>query len=264
MKLLSLLVLLFGLAGCVHAPPREATGLTAEVFWRDQALRRSRLSVISAKLRLRYEAHKDGVSGRGRLLTQLPSGLRLELRDPLGRVQYQVTIDGEQFAAYYPSQKRVYLDAKAGAEYMKRFLGVSFSFRDLHSLLMGILPDSFSGNALQGWDWDSGAGLYRARLEKNGVKLALGIDPDSAALRELTWESARDSARVTYQDFFPCCGSPLETNRPRLGGLVSVKLDKARSQVEAEWEDVVMVEPTKDGETFRPTLPADVKRVALP
>lgn len=252
--------LLIFLGGCTHLPPRQPTGLTANDFWKDQVLRRKLTGSISAKLRLRYEAHKEGISGKGRLLTQAPNQLRLELRDPLGRVQYLVTLSGSQFAAYYPTQKRAYRDSSGGMQYMKRFLGFPFSFRDLESLLVGVLPPSISSDRFETWGWVPDKEVYRGVSSKDGAVLVCDVDPDTAAIRSLQWESGKEVAIVTYSDFAPCCGG---SQSVRFGDSVSVQLKLAASKVEAEWDDIAPLSVQKGEDVYKLALPPDVQQIIL-
>lgn len=254
-------LLLALLAGCTHAPPRQPTGLTAAEFWKEQATRKGVTAAFSAKLKLRYEAHKEGISGKGRLLAQAPGGFRLELRDPLGRVQYLVTLSGQEFAAYYPTQKRAYTDRQAGTQYMKRFLGFPFSFRDLESLLVGVLPPSLAEDKFDSWGWVPAEGVYRGVAAKGGAVLVCDVDPDTAAIRSLRWESGRETATVTYGDFSPCCGGQKSI---RLGDSVSVALKQAASKVEAEWDDIAPLDIAKGDDVFKLAFPPDVRHTALP
>lgn len=249
------------LVSCVHKPPRQPSGLKASDFWNDQRLRREAARLLSAKLQLRYQGRSESVSGKGRMLSQLPDHLRLELRDPLGRVQYLVTVNGERFVAYYPTQKRAYLDKQSGAAYMKRFLGVGFTFKDLQSLLLGLLPPGAKAEKFDEWGWAGAEEEYRGQLKRDGERLVVDVDPDSAAIRELTWETKSDVAHVTYSDFAPCCGGDKSI---RLAAVVTVGLGRTASKVEAEWDDITQLDAPKENEVFTVALPEGVQQIFLP
>ena len=262
MRTVLLFVLVGILSACTHLSPRKPTGLTAGAFWKAQAEKNLRLSSILAKLRLRYETRNEGISGKGRLVTHLPRNLLLELRDPLGRVQYLVALENENFLAYYPSQKKVYVDTQEGKPYLKKFLGFSFSFRDLRALLVGVIPSPLVTNQFESWEWKEGEGVYRGKIQKGPLQATCDIDPDTAAIRTFSWVNGEETAKVTYEDFFPCCADA-SNGAFRLAGSVGVHLDKVNSRIEAEWEEVSQFEG-KSPELFKVNLGPEVQRVVLP
>jgi outer membrane biogenesis lipoprotein LolB len=267
MRAVALLTAVFVLASCVHKPPRQPTGLKESEFWKEQTTRSDAVKFLSAKLQLHYQGRSESVRGKGRMLSELPDRMRLELRDPLGRAQYIVAVSGERFTAYYPTQKRAYFDKQSGTAYMKRFLGVGFTFKDLQNLLLGLLPPGAKAEKFDEWGWAVAEEVYRGRLTRDGEKLVVDVDPDTGAIRELTWEWKGDVAHVTYGDFAPCCDGMRKTlnEKPiRLAAVVTVGLDRAASKVEAEWDDVTRLDAGMDSEIFSLALPEGVQKVLLP
>jgi hypothetical protein len=263
-RLFSLLSL-FLFSGCAHKPTRLPTGLTAAGFWKEQGERKGRTESISAKLHLRYQSRAGGVSGRGRMLSQLPKYLRLEMRDPLGRVAYVVSLQGENFTAYYPSQKRAYTDKQSGAAYMKQFLGVSLTFKDLDHVLVGLVPSFLNTEKFDSWEWISEDGIYRGKAKRDSESLSCDVDPDTGALRALDWLGNGDVVHVSYSDFSSCCGGEAKGAKPlSLAHVVSVSIARVDSKVEAEWDDVEHVDEPKGTDAFQLSLGPDVQKVFLP
>ncbi len=260
MKILSLCLLL--VTACTHAPLRQPTGLAAGTFWKLQNERRQGLASLSAKLRLRYETKKESVAGKGRFVSDLPRNLLLELRDPLGRLQYLTSLDNEKFTAVYPSENRAFLDSEAGKAYLKKFLGFPFSFRDLAELLTGVVPSAVMRQSFDTWEWVAGEGVYRGTAKSGGSTVTCDVDADTAALRALSWKNGPESVHIGYDDFFPCCRQA-SGNGFRVAGLVSVRLEKTDSKIEVEWEEITPFRAPKGTDLFKVKLDAKVQQIPL-
>ena len=251
------------LGACASKPLKKPSGLKASDFFADQASRRSRLAQVSAKLYLRYTGRAESGGGRGRFLQQPPNRMRLELRDPLGRTQYLVTLDGDEFAAFYPTQKRVYVDKQGGLAYMKRFLGFGFSYRDLESLLLGMLPSSAKVDKLDDWHWEEGIGAYRGTASRGDTKVVVDVEPDTATIRELVWESGREKARIVYGDVGKCCQGK-DGRSVQVAHSAKVTLEQLASKLEVEWDEIDYLDVPKGADTFRPPSGDGVQRITLP
>lgn len=73
------------------------------------------------------------------LVFRYPDLLRIESLPPIGPTDFLLVADGTTLAAYFPIQGKYYT-GKATAGNLSRFLPVSFSPRDIVSLLMGRAP----------------------------------------------------------------------------------------------------------------------------
>lgn len=257
----ALLFPLLLVTACAHLPRRSPTGLTPAAFWIAQQTRVTVLSKISGKLNVRYSGKKQSVSGRGRILVQGPQKVRLELRDPLGRLQYVLTLDGKDMVAYYPSQKTAYLDDRAGTEYLREFMGIDVSLSELESLFVGIIPPLSPRNAFASWDWDPEAGYYRGVLDQTkGQKVTAWVDGEHGALRDLELDSAAEKIRVHYSDFSSCCGG---TEAVPLASTVAIELERSKVSMEVEWQDIEALGQPRGAEVFQASLPGDVKKIVL-
>jgi hypothetical protein len=270
MKIAFALVLL-ALAGCAHtavtpsAPPKAATGeLTTDRFWDEQRARLEETSQISAKVRLSYQGKRGKkISGNGRLVLQPDTRLRLELRDPLGRIHYLAALSGENFVAHYPRQKLAYVDAKAGGAYVLDFLGIDFSFAELHSLLLGLLPPRFSKSTFDTWHFDKESKTYRGLLTVSDYRVLATVDPVTAALRGLELSSPAGKITLDYSVFEPCCHGLAASQSVRVAQVVDLKLDRAKTSLAIEWEKISPLEEARPEEIFRLEIPEQDQKIVL-
>jgi len=226
------------LAGCASAPPRQPTGLGEKSFWADQAKRSTKLKHVNGALGLRYKTKQMNVGGRGRIASTLGDGLRLELRDPLGRVRFLVALKGPKFAAYFPSEKKAYIDSERGTRYLRQFLGVGASFEEVQDLFFGVMPRTFGLKRLDSWEWDPSKGSYKgsAKLAKGG-QLRVWVHPGNGAIELLQAQRGPDVVEVRYTDFSPCCGK----DSPALANVVVLEPEHRRTSIIAEWDDLTPV-----------------------
>jgi|GEM_PF-1703486 len=254
------------LSSCSHLPEKAPIAFTPTQFWNEQALRSSQVSRIFGKVKMHYRGKKESISGRGRVVAELPTRIRMELRDPLGRMRYLVTLAGGSLVAYYPTLKIAYLDARSGAAYLKRIVGTSLSFDELQSLMLGLLPKSLHQKSFKEWKWDGGKGLYRGTLEFEERLLTLGIDPKLIAIREAQVDSRKESLQLNYADFQPCCeaiGKLSSKERVALAQSVNVSHLTSHSYIDVEWDEMRHFESPKNGEVYRVDLPEGVKTIPL-
>ena len=220
--------------------------------------------MLNGKIRLSYQGRKQSVSGKGRILTQVPAQVRLELRDPLGRVAYLLALNGKKFTAYYPSQKRAFLGEDSGNEYFRSSLGLEAGFDELQRMLLGLLPDRVGRGPFTSWDWDDEKGAYRTEVKRGEMLWRVFVDGKTAALRELALESPTETFHVQYSDFEPCCGAMrMGAVKVALAGTVLVSMERAGTAVELQWEDIEKIASPRGGEAFQISLPEDVKKTSF-
>lgn len=241
------------LAGCASTPPRQPTGLGEKAFWLDQAKRSAKLKNVNGAIAVRYKTKQTNVGGRGRIASTLGDGMRLELRDPLGRVRFLVSLRGSRFAAFYPSEKKAYVDSEHGTRYLRQFMGVGASFEEVQDLFFGVMPRTFRITRLDGWDWDATKGAYvgSAKLPKGGA-LKVWVHPDHAAIEMLQAQRGNDVVEVRYSDFSPCCGK----GSPVLANVVVLEPEHRRTSITAEWDDLQTTGPIAQS-TFAWDAPDD-------
>lgn len=264
-----LVLLLLVVVGCSHAPKVRAipTGLKPAQFWLDQQKRLAEVKQIMGKLRLRYQAKNQSLGGQGRVLGQLPNQARLELRDPLGRTAFLATLEGKDFLAFYPTQKKAYVGEDSGAAFLKQFMGMEASFAELQRMMLGLLPTVAPRNNFDRWEWDAEKGQYRGDLKAKQQTLTVFVDPDYSVLRELHWEAPAQTIHVTYSDFESCCGAigkmGESTNVP-VAQTIKLRMEKVDTSIEIQWDEVVKLEQTRGRDAFQVVLPEEVQKIALP
>lgn len=262
--------LLISLAACTHAPVAKAPGpalsteLTTDRFWEEQRERAEEAAQISAKVRVSYQGRGGKkVAGNGRLVIQPDAKLRLELRDPLGRIHYLAALTNGHFVAHYPRQKLAYVDDKAGGAYVLDFLGIDFNFSELHSLLLGIVPARFSKAAFDTWHYDKESKTYRGLLTVSDYRVIATVDPVTAALRGLELSSRAGKITLDYSAFEPCCHGLASSRSVRVAQVVDLKLDRARTALSIEWEKITPLDQARPDEVFRLDVPEQDQKIVL-
>jgi outer membrane biogenesis lipoprotein LolB len=255
--------LFFG--ACASKPVKLPTDLKPEAFWADQTKRAEVLGKVEAKLSLRYTGTKQSVSGGGRFWSDSPKKMRLEIRDPLGRNQYVVVMDGKDFTAYYPRESLAYTDPAYGERYVRDFLGLDIRFSDLRDLWTGLLPQWIDSKELEGWEWDSDEEAYRARLnaKRGGLKaqLQLWIHPDLGALKILRWQMPEGALEVRFQDFEKVGAGEKNVS---LAHSVTGKFENTGHKLEIDWEDLLSVGEVRPNVEYSLVIPKNVTTRALP
>ncbi len=265
-----LVAIVLALSACTHAPVSETKPLvsgpelTTDRFWEEQKERKEETAQISAKVQVSYQG-KGGkkVSGNGRLVLQPGERLRLELRDPLGRIHYLAALAGPHFVAHYPRQKLAYVDEKAGAAYVLDFLGIDFSFSDLHSLLLGILPERFTKSSFETWTFDKEAKVYKGLLTLSDYRVLATVDPQTAALKALELSSKAGKITLDYSVFEVCCHGIAASHSVRVAQVVDLKLDRARTSLAIEWEKISPLGEARPEEIFRLEIPEQDQKIVL-
>lgn len=252
------------LVGCVHAPKKKATGLTAAQFWAEQNNRGNELKIVSGKLGIHFETKKDNVTGAGRLLTAGPSTLRLELRDPLGKLQMLVTLFQGLATVYYPTEKSAYVDGKGGTAYLRQFLGAEYSFDELRDLMLGILPRTMRPEAagkkdFDRFEWDGNQGQYVGSLKLRDRTLTVGIDGETGVLRKLQTENAE----VTFANFSGVKNTGRSEERVLYAETVDIRQKNTGSVIEVDWKEISRLKQSPASDVFRETLPETVRRHRL-
>ena len=222
---------------------------------------------VSSRVYFRYEGKKQNMGGQGRLVMQGSDAMRMELRDPLGRLQYVATLSEHQFVARYPRQNVAYLDQISGGAYLRRLLGIQVSFQELKDLLIGIVPATLKKAKFDSWEWNADEGVYVGVFKLNHRRVECGIDPKRAALAwmKITGEKASDAATIKYSEFDSCCrleGNGNVSQFP-LAHTVSLQMAETGTSVSLEWQDVETFKDPKPAQVFKAELPETTKRVML-
>jgi hypothetical protein len=161
MRLLALagLVALVGLAGCRSLPPpAPPTAVTApeEVL----ALLRARQETarsFQAKGRLTYLSRERNYSGTGLLRGSLPTTLRVDVLDFLGRSLLSFYSDGQEVQVLSPKEARLY-SGPATPGNLAAFIPPGVTLPQVVRLLLGDLP--LSPGAPARWQYEPARGEY--------------------------------------------------------------------------------------------------------
>jgi outer membrane biogenesis lipoprotein LolB len=258
------------LAACTHTPvtpsgtAAKTDELTTDRFWDEQRVRAAETSQISAKVKVTYQGKRGKkISGNGRLVLQPDTKVRLELRDPLGRIHYLAALSGHKFVAHYPRQKLAYLDERSGGAYISDFLGIDFTFSELHSLLLGILPERFSHSAFDTWYFDKETKAYKGLLTAAEYRVTCTVDPVTAALKGLELSSPAGRIALDYSVFEPCCHGIAASRSSRVAQVVDLTLDRARTALAIEWEKISPLEEARPEDIFRLEIPEQDQKIVL-
>lgn len=234
-------------------------------FWLDQRFRSSDLKNVLGKLRLSYQTPKESISARGQMLRQGLSRIRMELRDPLGKLHLLAVLDGSQFSAVYPRRKVAYLENRSGNLYFKKTLGFDLSFRDIESLSMGALPAGWRKDAFDRWDWDPTRRQYVGRLTSAGRGITVRVDGERLAIREIEATLPTDSFRIGYQDMASCCRTAGVDSEVQFSIAHRIELTsrKRRSNLQIEFENVDLPERARPRGAFEVALPENIRKIRL-
>lgn len=251
-----------GLSSCAHVA-RKPSGLQPADFWVEQGRRRSELEKIYAKLRLIYNGQRQSFSGRSQMVLQSPGKVRLELRDPFGRLHYLVVNSGAQFVAYYPRQQVAYFDRHAGNKYIKDFLGIRVSFEELQQVLLGIVPARAREKDLKGWHWNEEESYYQGVMEFGEYKLSILVDPLDATIRHMDLITNSGDISVNYEFFESCCKSEGAESNIRLAYGVKMKLARTKTSLEAEWDKISVLQKPRSASIFSVKVPRQAEHIML-
>jgi hypothetical protein len=224
-------------SGCVSKPPVEAPlrQVTSRDFLRDQAERRRVLQDFSGKLKLSYVTQSNPVSGSGRIVGFSLDRIRIELRDPIGRLQYVLTKQGERVAAWFPRNQTAMTENTGGRAYFEQVLGAPWSLGDLAALFMGRLPAAWESKPMKQWKWDPEKQAYRGLFEEGMQSLIVWVEPKHTSIQSLLWNLGDRSLSVEYDDLDLCC-EPQPSFK--LAHKVDLKLPKEGSEVGVVWDSL--------------------------
>jgi len=268
MKLLILFISSFLLVSCVSVPlsrPLESIESKEiwERFWENQNRKREVTREIQGKIDLDITDKENSLSGTGGFYSGT-SGLRLELRDALGRIQYTTILKGKNlFVAYYPSQKVAYFDRVQGKAYLEKFLGLGLTFYELKDLWLGVLPFSKDQASYSQMLATENKKQVEVSLTAKDRTMRLSIDPITGEIYRIQWDSLDFKAVFDFSDFSKCCESVLaQTELPLVGRSVLLKIGEEKSEIQVDWGEI-KASLKKEDDTFRLQLPESTKKVLL-
>jgi outer membrane biogenesis lipoprotein LolB len=268
MKNRLLALILLGLSSCAtHGPIRafKARPISEvwDLMWKNQEGKRSETTFLKAKIRLEMVEKKRSLSGNGMVLIQ-PEGLRLELRDPLGRTQYTAALQGKnKFLAFYPSQNLAYADKAQGARYLKEFLGLGMNFYELKDLWLGLLPFEKGKAQMEKVTSLEEEGQYQVSFRSGELRAEAWVDSETCDLMKLKWQVPGFVVSFEFSDFESCCQDPkTHHSLPRIARNVLLKTGNSSHEMDLEWEEISAIKKMGN-ETFELELPAQVKPIWL-
>jgi hypothetical protein len=234
-----------------------------DLFWKSQNRKQEETQFTQSKIRIDMVEKKRSLSGTGTLLAN-PDGLRLEVRDPLGRLQYLVGLQSKKdFIAYYPSQNVAYLDGVQGARYLREFLNLGMSFSELKELWWGVLPFSKGEARLESIKNAEKKGQYWISLGKAAIQAEALVDSETGDLLKLNWRSPSFEADFEFSDFARCCQEHIsEDELPRVARNVFLKNGKQDSEIELQWVEIFPAKNKENG-LFTIDIPKQVRKIFL-
>lgn len=265
--LLMLWLGLIVLSGCSSLGPSQPfQSVTSEELWdriwENQSQRQSQVRAIRSKIQLSLAEKKRSLSGTGILISKAEE-VRLELRDPLGRLQYSVAqSENHPFVAFYPSQNVAYFDFAKGRNYLKRFLKIDLKFSDLRDLWLGILPYQRNELKLISMVPVIDKRVYEVKIRKAEDVWKAVVDPRNGDILKLNWSRGGAGAEFEFSEFARCCEVHLtEQELPRIGRNVFFK-NSDGSEIELEWSSI---EPSSnlDPQLFQIEIPKGVKKLKI-
>ncbi|MCX6102887.1 MAG: DUF4292 domain-containing protein [Proteobacteria bacterium] len=239
---------------CTSMPPvvsltSSQTQDSLNLFWKQQERKKVEVQTIQAKIRLDIVEKKRSLSGVGTVFSS-PEGLRLELRDPLGSLQYAVVLQGNK-------------DSTHGANYLKEFLNLGMNFYDLKNLWLGVVPITRSNSELEGVKPGEKFGQHWLNLKKSDLQLAILIDVNNGDVLKVVWQSPSFAVEFEFSDFASCCKEHVPSgDSPRIGRNVFLKNGNQESEIELDWVTILSAKK-RDQSVFELDLPANVKKVFL-
>lgn len=244
---------------CASIPKKTATGLRPDRFWEDQKFRGSFLESVSGKLYMSYKHPKESAAGQGRVLFS-QNRMRLELRDPLGKLHYVAVSDGKTFTAYFPTRALAYRDSVAGRAYFEKYMGFRFSSSEFRDLLVGTFPVSV--RSFSSWEWDDSEGMYVGVTTQGAYRFRVWVDGDKAVIRKLKWSTKDDELVVSYGDYFIV--KDAAPNRTLWApGEIGVVHQRSASSIQMEWKDLEEIRKGNLSNAFELELPKSVSIVPL-
>jgi len=264
--LLSGLVLSF-IVACQHAQVYEERPLDLVLFWKDQKARLSAASDLMGSIQLRFQGPEQSLSGKGVLITHLDqsgpahSKVYLDLKDPLGKVRYQMALKGGKQVAYYPTENLAYLDREVGRKYLRRFVGVDLDFHELQQLWLGAIPAEWLAPSWQAWVWDPSLGVYRSRSQDGKVPVEMAINPRNSTIVSMRVVNRGKTFEIHFEDFED---RALSSQQKPLGMPQVIRLasEDFKMSYELKFKDQKFKKPETD-EAFAFTIPEGTRRVVL-
>ncbi len=251
----------FLVLGCVSKPLKKPTGLGVEDFWEEQSNRTKELSSWEAKAHLLFEEKGKSVSGKGKILFLTPDTIRLEIKDPFGRLHFAATKKNRAFTSYFVYQKIAFLENENGREYLKQKMGIALPFDEVLGLWLGKLPAHIQKAKFKDWEWDDSDATYVGTIDTGKEKITCHVDGDLGVLKKLEWKDSSHPFEIVYDDLGPCCND--KKNSSGLSLAYSAKFEglNEHTRVEVEWDDI-QVNP-KPTQPIDVQLPKDTEKVLL-
>lgn len=177
---LAWLAVLFYLGGCRALPPPApppAIASPQELISRLQA-RQQEVKSFQAKGRLTLLSPERNYTGTGLLKGRLPTTLRVDVLDFLGRSLLNFSSDGQEVKVLSPKEGKLYY-GEASPENLAALIPPAVTLPQVLRLLVGGLP--LSTSAPDQWHYDAAQGQYR--LEWHSA---------NGAIRERVWVEDRE------------------------------------------------------------------------
>jgi len=202
-----------------------------------------------AKLKVASDANKGSVTLF--VAVSRPASLHLESLDFFGRPQAVLVCDGVRFA-FLNGQDGTFYQGPASPRNVSRFLPVALRPQDWVLLLLGEVPRLPGDPAA--FALDVPAASYQVKLESEGARQTLWIDPATFRLRASRVEG-RAGYYVAFDDLEDLGGAPFPRH-------LALEVPRPASRWELRYTDVAPNEVI-DPELFHLTPPPGARVIAV-
>lgn len=258
-------ILVLGLlSACTHMAKKAPREISAGGFWQEQVARKGIFQPVTGKVSVHWEGNNESVTGQGRLVSDYPSPFRMEMRDPLGKMQLLVVLTGANFVAYYPTRNMAYVDKTSGLSFMKKNLGLHASLEDVQALMLGMLPTRWKVTKFDSWGWDETLGSYVGKMKQGETTLDCEADGNTGALRKIRWRGS-ETLEVEYANFHWIHGLKAGEGNSgaHLAYSIAIKSPDRKALIEVEWQNAQVLPQKLEMSALEAVLPPSTKVTRL-
>lgn len=220
------------LAGCAAlrpaAPPRAV--LTPEEALARLRLRQQSIQSFQAKGRITLLSQEQNYSGTGLVSGRLPSTLKTDVLDFLGRSLLSFASDGKEVQVFFPKEGKIFR-GKASPRNLAAFIPPGVTLPQALRLLVGALP--LSGTKPERGEFDPAQGLYvfEWRHPQGGLQERLWVDQELHPVKE-EWYGEDGGRRFTVEL------SEYGSTSPLLPGKIALHTEKPRVELRLAYKEL--------------------------
>jgi len=224
------LLLLAGCAGLRPAPPPLRATLSPEEAWAQLRVRQQSIQSFQAKGRITLLSPERNYSGTGLVSGRLPTTLKADVLDFLGRSLLSFASDGREVQVFIPREGKIFR-GPASPRNLAAFIPPGVTLPQALRLLVGALPVS-DGRPERG-EFDPAQGLYvfEWRNPQGRVQERLWVDQELHPVKE-EWYGEEQIPRFTAELAEYGSASPF------LPGKITVRTEKPRVELRLAYKEL--------------------------